>query len=366
MRAVSSPGPPFDGDQEYEPPPSRKFFTPRRVAATLVLGVALAAFFVPAEAKPKSRTIERSWVHPEFARFGIRRIAILPAVTYNGDDQASNATAAVWLGEFSRVPYEWISAEKVHLKLRTASKQRDSLLNAINDQVQKSGRVDAKTATFLSHLLGTDGLLCVRIDKWQVMNSASSRQTATIELSATLVDAQSTELWKVSGSAINEGPVVSSQNLFENSPHEAPSQPVGPKSSGGSSGGSSGRQWWERQRRRRQQRLSGRQRQQRGLGIERREQRRHRVIEQRLDRQHGLDRGGSAHGSHLHRRAEGSLRRRSAVGLPRSAHDHLYRLDPAPAAARRAQGERTGRHDEALGQRGTAVRPGVRLGRPLS
>src|SRR5262249_56450619 len=115
-----------------------------------------------------------------------------------------------------KVPYEWISAEKVHLKLRTTSRQRDSLLNVINDQVQGSGKVEPKTATFLSHLLGADALLCVRVDKWQVMNSASSRQTATIELSATLVDPLSTELWKVGGSAINEGPVVSSQNLFEN------------------------------------------------------------------------------------------------------------------------------------------------------
>src|SRR5262245_17885191 len=68
----------------------------RVMTVTLVLGVALAAAFAPADAKPKSRTVERSWVHPEFARFGIHRIAILPAVTFNGDDQASNATAAVW------------------------------------------------------------------------------------------------------------------------------------------------------------------------------------------------------------------------------------------------------------------------------
>ena len=127
------------------------------------------------------------------------------------------------------------------MKLRSASRQRDSLLNVISDQVQKSGKLEPKTATFLSHLLDADALLCVRIDKWQVMNSASSRQTATIELSATLIDPVSTELWKVAGSAISEGPMVSSQNLFENTPHEAPSQPVGARSSGGSSsGGSSG------------------------------------------------------------------------------------------------------------------------------
>lgn len=207
----------------------------------LVAAVALCALavpFVPADAKP--RTVERSWLNPQFASFGIHRIAILPATTFNGDDQASNATAAVWFGEFSKVPYEWISAEKVRLKLRTASRQRDSLVDVISNQVLKSGKVEPKTAGFLAGLLGVDALLCVRIDKWQVMNSASSRQTATIELAATLVDRQATDLWKVAGSSINEGPVVSSHMLFENGPKEAPSQPVGARSSGGSSSGSSG------------------------------------------------------------------------------------------------------------------------------
>jgi hypothetical protein len=211
------------------------------VIVALALGV-LAGAFATADAKAKSRTVERSWVNPDFARYGIHRIAILPATTFDGDDQASNATAAVWFGEFAaRVPYEWISAEKVRLQLRSVSKQRDSLVNVINDQVQKSGKVEPKTADFLARVLGVDALLCVRIDKWQVMNSASSRQTATVELQATLVDRQAADLWKVAGSAINEGPVVSSHMLFENQPHEAPSQPVGARSSGGSSsGGSSG------------------------------------------------------------------------------------------------------------------------------
>lgn len=209
------------------------------IAAALALSFSLATLATEAEAKPRSRTVERSWIHPEFARFGIRKIAILPAVTFDGNYEATNAASAVWLGEFSKVGYEWISADKVRLRLAAASRQRDSLLEVINGQVQRSGRLEPATARFLGHLLGAQGLLCVRVDKWLIMNSASSRQTATVELSATLVDTTATELWKIAGSAMNEGPVVASRTFFEGSPHE-PAQAVPAPRSGGSSGGTGG------------------------------------------------------------------------------------------------------------------------------
>ncbi len=208
-------------------------------ARTLLVAIALvlAAPVRPALAKP--RTVERVWTHPEFERFRVRKVAILPAVTFDGNYQATNAVSAVWFGEFARVGYEWIPADQVRLRLRETSRQRNSLLDAINAQVQRSGRIDGVTARAVGRRVGAQAMMCIRVDTWQTMNSASSRQTATIELSASMVDTAGMELWKIGGRVLHEGPIVT-KTFFENEGLPAPAPRVAVPRAGGSGGGSGG------------------------------------------------------------------------------------------------------------------------------
>src|SRR5688572_19698707 len=110
----------------------------RPMLAALVTVLGLAAPGSSPLAAKRPRYVDKVWVHPELSRFEPRKIAILPGITFDGDYKAANAVAAGWLTEFDTTGHEWLPADRVRLKLAAASRQRDSLLNAIGGQVQKS------------------------------------------------------------------------------------------------------------------------------------------------------------------------------------------------------------------------------------
>src|SRR5262245_40145642 len=85
--------------------------------AAVWLAVIEPAVWTPG-ATPKSKTRDKVWTHPQYASFGIERIALLPVATFNEDFQAATTTETA-LGQALRpLGYRWVGAATVRDLLR--------------------------------------------------------------------------------------------------------------------------------------------------------------------------------------------------------------------------------------------------------
>ncbi len=228
------------------PLPSRA--RPARAPAIRIAALILAAGVLHSSvaAARRDNHVDAQWTHPEVSRATVRTIAILPATTFDGNHRAAAAVAAVWAGAVPDTGYSWISADEVLKRLDAAKRLGD--VDVAGGEIRKSGAIGAATAQRLCRALDAQGVLCLRVDKWEEMLAADSRRSASVEIRCALVDSGGTELWRVSGRSTYEGQRVTGPSLeivSTTQPHQGPAttpagrQAVGQQSSGsGGSGGS--------------------------------------------------------------------------------------------------------------------------------
>jgi uncharacterized membrane protein YgcG len=205
--------------------------------AGAVAGATLTIFL--AGARPPSVSVDQAWTNPQYDGRAVRVVAILPAVTFDGNRTASFYMAERWRESFAEQGYYWVPAAVVRERLGSTLKQRDSVLQAVARQVQDSGRPDPATSAWIASRLGAQAVLALRLDRWELQVGA--RDMGYVDLSASLVDSVGNLLWKSAGRARAEKErSVPSPNLPEPSKGAATreiSQPRG-NSSGSGSGSS--------------------------------------------------------------------------------------------------------------------------------
>lgn len=151
---------------------------------------------------------DRSWIHPEFNRFVLPRIALLPAVPVEGGLDVCPFVEKRWLSATSGPRMRWMPSVESRERLKQGGS--DSLLRRLALDVLRNGRVDSTTAPLVARALGVRGLLCVRIDLWRRENAkVEGRTRAVVGLTSALVDSTGTLLWSASGRGVYEAASVS-------------------------------------------------------------------------------------------------------------------------------------------------------------
>lgn len=179
----------------------------RALAMALVLALLGAG---AAQAAKGPRTIDQVWTHPDFARFNVRSIAMLPPANFEHNLEAERQVQGEWGRMFNGAGYRWVSGTTARDQIR-AWTAGDSLLKVITESVLGNARIDSLTAPVLCARLRTNALLTVRVDQWTQVAIApeqSGKPSTTIQLRAALVDSTGQLLWRISGSEAAEGVYV--------------------------------------------------------------------------------------------------------------------------------------------------------------
>src|SRR5262245_17088304 len=148
-------------------------------------------------AKRRAPAVDRVWVHSKIESLRPRRVAILPAVSFEFLPKERSYVEDAWEQRMIRSRHAWLPAVLCRERMAATSRQRDSLLTAVAAQIRNRGRVDSTSSPRLARLLNTDALLCLRIDRWERMGVARSTQIY-VDMTASLVDSTGRLLWKVS------------------------------------------------------------------------------------------------------------------------------------------------------------------------
>jgi hypothetical protein len=152
----------------------------------------------------------------------VRSIALLPAVTYDGNLNAEREIDQAW-GPTARVSgHRWYYSTTSKDLLRRFG--GDSVLAALRKVVLKEARIDSLSARRLCTALRTSAVLTIRVDLWDQIEmefNQTGKPSTTVQLKAALVDSSGQLLWTASGTETAEGPM-----------HQADSGTLGVKSSG--------------------------------------------------------------------------------------------------------------------------------------
>jgi len=123
-----------------------------------------AMLLMPTHAAAAKR--HANWVHPQFASFGVRRIALVPVVTYDHDADAEASVGAAMLRALSTKGYTWVTPESAVVTL--AVEPADDVLNpaVVRGAVlhSKEARVDSLAAPALCGRLQCDAILSARVE----------------------------------------------------------------------------------------------------------------------------------------------------------------------------------------------------------
>jgi hypothetical protein len=181
------------------------------VAVLLVLASLLLADRLPAATK-KTRGGGSTWLHPKFASFDVRRIAMLPAVSFDNNVEVELQVGAILAQTLPEGGYRWIAAPTARDLLQGPS-AADTLLPRTRREILEGSRIDSLSAPQLCGFLRSDAVLSVRIDQYEKVEyekdpKAPLRQgptrldspIITVDLKAAMVDSTGTLLWSASTS----------------------------------------------------------------------------------------------------------------------------------------------------------------------
>lgn len=172
--------------------------------STAVIAAALALF--TASTAHAARKADLIWQHPDFARFGVQSIALLPIATYDHNVQTQGTVSAAWGQQFQGKGYRWMTTSTAASIMRGAG--GDSLVRAVEKSLLDLGRADSLQAPSLCARFHVNALLSIRVDRWeQIAVEADQRgkPSSTVGLTAALVDSAGRLLWRGSGSETVEG-----------------------------------------------------------------------------------------------------------------------------------------------------------------
>ena len=134
----------------------------RQFLLLLVLVAAGVAVLPGADAVAKKK---KAFLHPEYASFQVRSIAMLPWSTRGHDDGAVPIMKRVRSIALSKSGYRFMSETRFRGTARNVG--GDSLYQALEKQWQKSSELEAGTLTALGKLVSVDAILASFIDKWE-------------------------------------------------------------------------------------------------------------------------------------------------------------------------------------------------------
>ena len=171
--------------------------------------IVIALLAAHGDAAPKrGKPLDKIWVHPDFATFGIEKIAVLPVATFDNSFEAQKIVEQAFAQVFRATAYRWLSPTSSRDLLRVRSGGNDSLVNVLRARILKAGRVDSLAAPELCAWLRSDAVLSLRVDQWerqQVEWNQSGKPFTQVQIRVALVDSLGRLLWSASGSHKGEG-----------------------------------------------------------------------------------------------------------------------------------------------------------------
>jgi hypothetical protein len=147
------------------------------------------------------------WKRPDFAEQAPGSIALLPAFSFDSNQERERVAAAAWAANFGQSGYRWVSAPTARTLL-SSSGSGDSLLNLARAAVLKGGRVDSLLAPALCARMRVRAVLSVRIDTWDtraVELNDTGKPWSRAFVKAALVDSLGRLLWSAEGGETVEG-----------------------------------------------------------------------------------------------------------------------------------------------------------------
>jgi len=167
--------------------------------------VALAVGLSPAAARQPRDDVYRS---PRLEAHRITRVALLPVVGTAHDAIVEKIVEASWVTLYGEGTTTWMPADEVRARL---ANDATGLLREADEQIWRAGNVEPALASRLARELGVDGVLALRIDRWEIADGGR----ATVELSAALTHADGTVLWSIRGLQGYGSPARSAEQSFK-------------------------------------------------------------------------------------------------------------------------------------------------------
>lgn len=173
---------------------------------TVVPALALLAAFSSSAGAAKS-SADR-YVHPHFADFQVRSIAVLPVAVRHQVDQASDIMGRQLERALAPVGYRWISTSMLRTSLSTAEGSGE--IDALVERLRRTGALDTTSVRAFGAATSTDALLATMVTTWEreVIDMTQTGQSMTqIGLTAFLYSARTGELlWSRRFQVKGDGP----------------------------------------------------------------------------------------------------------------------------------------------------------------
>lgn len=208
--------------------------------------LAAALLLAAAAAGPRVQ-VDKAWTLPDTTRFRLLTLAVLPTVTFDRNAAGAHYVSTRWPVVLADRDWHWLTADAVRRRLGATPDEQNAALEPVDAEIRDHGQPDPATARALARRLGADGLLCVRVDRWE--RQPGVRDMYYVDLTATLVDSAGTRLWTSAARARNESepgermddlPLASRAEAVQQDLDRRSSSLVGPASSNSSNDGSPG------------------------------------------------------------------------------------------------------------------------------
>lgn len=128
----------------------------------------------------------------------IQVIAVAPAVTYAENDVVRMGVADLWFNRSMQQPPRWLPAEMTWDAFGRDLTERNQIRVRFETQVRNNFAVDAGWTADLLRRMRCQGLLCLRVDRWE--EGPGSPRIVYVALKAVLIDSLARPVWKSSGS----------------------------------------------------------------------------------------------------------------------------------------------------------------------
>ena len=171
------------------------------VAVLLAISIGAAA---PKQGKP----LDTLWLHPEFAKFGVDRIAVMPIATFDNSFEAEQTVDQAFGQAFRGSGYRWMSAGSMRDLLRGRANGSDSLVKLFRGKLLKSDHLDSLDARALCGWAHTSAVMSLRVDQWerqQIEWNQAGKPFTQVQVRAALMDSAGRLLWSAAGSNKGEG-----------------------------------------------------------------------------------------------------------------------------------------------------------------
>lgn len=159
---------------------------------TILEAVAFATVLaLVASAAPQAAERDHTFRAAAVDRVPVTRVALLPVVSVVENENAERAVEATWLELYGGGPACWLGANEVRARLDAAG------LETAGAAVWRSGELEPADAARLVEALGVDAVMCVRIDRWEVVDGGR----AIVEMTAVMQGPDGAPLWGITGGA---------------------------------------------------------------------------------------------------------------------------------------------------------------------